>query len=67
MKAYIDREKCVGCGACIVNCPVEAITMLPGWVSMVQNEKCIGCGRCVEICHKNAPALQNEEITADRR
>lgn len=60
MKAYIDSEKCVGCGACIINCPAQAIVMLSGWSSTVQAEKCIGCGKCVEICHKNAPVLRNE-------
>lgn len=60
MKAYIDSKKCVGCGACIISCPTQAIVMLSGWISIVQAEKCIGCGKCVEICHKNAPVLCNE-------
>ncbi len=55
----IDRKKCVGCGACIENCPQKAIIMLPGWIGQVQKGKCIGCGRCVEICHKHALLLKN--------
>ena len=35
-KAYINPEKCIGCGACITECPVHAIVMLPGWRSEVQ-------------------------------
>lgn len=57
-KAYIDRDKCVGCGACITACSVHAIIMLPGWVSCVQQEKCIGCGTCVALCHRSAPQLE---------
>ncbi|MGN0362307.1 MAG: indolepyruvate ferredoxin oxidoreductase subunit alpha [Bilifractor sp.] len=57
MKAVIDQEKCVGCGACIINCPVKAIHMLPGWHAEVEPEKCIGCGTCVRICHREAPYL----------
>jgi ferredoxin len=54
-KVYIDRNKCVGCGACIRQCPAHAIRMLPGWKSVVDAKKCIGCGNCVELCHKKAP------------
>ena len=60
--AEIDKTKCVGCGACIENCPEHAIIMLPGWVSQVQQEKCVGCGNCMKICHKNAPSLKETTI-----
>ncbi|MQN00509.1 MAG: 4Fe-4S dicluster domain-containing protein [bacterium LCO1.1] len=60
-KAYINQEKCVGCGACIQNCPAGAIHMLPGWKSEIDTVKCIGCGNCVEICHKKAPSLKTLE------
>ncbi len=54
-KSYIDKGKCVGCGACIPECPVGAICMQPGWFSKVDESKCIGCGKCIELCHKHAP------------
>lgn len=65
MKAYIDPKKCVGCGACISECPEQAIIMLSGWISRVQPERCVGCGQCIDICHKKAPSLQEKGITAD--
>lgn len=65
MKAYINPEKCIGCGACIMECPAQAILMLPGWKSKVQDEKCIGCGYCVELCHRKAPIMSIKHITSD--
>jgi NAD-dependent dihydropyrimidine dehydrogenase PreA subunit len=53
--AYIDKEKCVGCGACILQCPQGAISLQPGWFSKVDESKCGGCGNCISICHRHAP------------
>ncbi len=65
MKAYINPQKCIGCGACIAECPSQAIHMLPGFRSEVWAEKCTGCGHCVELCHRKAPIFCSEGIPAD--
>ena len=57
-KAFIDKAKCVGCGACVQNCPAHAIRMLPGWKSEVESAKCVGCGNCTTICHKHAAEMK---------
>ncbi len=62
--ALIDREKCIGCGACIQACPVNAIQMEPGFRSVVLPERCIGCGTCVELCHQKAPSLRSPQTEA---
>jgi len=51
----IDKEKCLGCGACIDVCPYGALTLVDDVV--VVNEKCTACGACLDACPVTALAL----------
>ena len=53
----IDQDKCIGCGKCAKNCPVDAITKtdyvapghkLPSYT--IDTAKCIKCGACIAGC-----------------
>lgn len=57
MAAVVDKKVCVGCGACTVTCPVEAITLKNG-VAVVDPAKCISCGACTATCPVGAIKLQ---------
>ncbi|PKM59815.1 MAG: NADH-quinone oxidoreductase subunit F [Firmicutes bacterium HGW-Firmicutes-4] len=46
----IDAEKCVGCGACKKNCPVDAITGEKKKVHEIDQDICIKCGKCFSVC-----------------
>lgn len=48
----VDGEKCIGCGACVKNCPMKNITVADGKFSFGKN--CIGCARCAFNCPTNA-------------
>jgi len=50
-------EHCIGCGACIPRCPMEALSLREG-VAIPDLDRCIGCGLCVSVCPTNALSLE---------
>ena len=56
MAAVIDKDSCVGCGACVDSCASEAIALDD--VAVVDADKCVDCGACVDSCPAGAIALE---------
>ena len=52
--AYKITDKCVQCGACAANCPVQCISEGDSRY-VIDAEKCIECGACAGICPVGAP------------
>ena len=50
----INEKKCIGCGACLKQCPQDAITGKPKQPHTIDQEKCIKCGACFDACKVNA-------------
>jgi uncharacterized protein (DUF362 family)/ferredoxin len=48
--------RCVGCGVCVRNCPVHAITLIDGH-AMMDLKRCIRCYCCHELCPEDAIEL----------
>ena len=56
-KVRIDKDKCKGCGLCILYCPVKKLEFSLDlnkkgvrYAKGKENTSCIGCGNCYLIC-----------------
>ena len=65
MQYVIDPEKCIGCGKCAKNCPVNTISKtdytapghkLPSMA--IEQSKCIKCGACFTNCKFDAISVK---------
>jgi ferredoxin len=59
----IDDDACVGCGACIDRCWMEALKM-EGDLVMRDFNRCIGCGICRYVCPSDAMKLVLREAAS---
>lgn len=62
--AYILRNRCVACGACVKVCPKSALSIFRGCYAMVDAALCIGCGKCEKECPANAIEIREREVTS---
>ena len=66
MVQIIIKINCVGCGACVVECKVEALDLVDG-VAVVDQAKCNDCGKCVIYCPTNALSKPSELSKSDEK
>ncbi|HAR63801.1 MAG: NADH-quinone oxidoreductase subunit F [Candidatus Margulisiibacteriota bacterium] len=50
MHYSVDTQKCIGCGACKRNCPVNCINGEMKHPHVIDETKCIHCGQCYDTC-----------------
>ena len=56
--AFKINDDCIGCGACVAECPVEAISDNGSGQMVIDADTCLSCGACAGVCPVGAP---NEE------
>jgi len=52
--AYTISDDCIMCGACVGECPVDAISEGDGKY-VIDADTCLDCGACAGACPVDAP------------
>ena len=60
MIAIIDVSICDRSPTCPVRreCPVQAVSQIPGEAPVIDSEKCTGCGICESLCPMGAVSMK---------
>ena len=61
---WIKRKDCNGCGACVEQCPINAIT-IKNEKAKINMNKCIRCGKCHDVCPQKAVRHDSEKIPSE--
>lgn len=56
----INKEKCIGCGACVKDCPGRALELRDKKAEYIH--RCIQCGHCVAVCPVNAVSIPDYDM-----
>jgi NAD-dependent dihydropyrimidine dehydrogenase PreA subunit len=48
----VRTEKCIGCAACVLDCPKAAIRLVKKKATI--NDSCTECGACLKVCPEDA-------------
>lgn len=62
--AQADRTRCVSCGACMNECPRDAIRIHHGCYAAMDALRCVGCGKCTKVCPADCITLSEREVQA---
>ncbi|CAL6096598.1 4Fe-4S_ferredoxin iron-sulfur binding domain protein [Hexamita inflata] len=60
---FVVKDTCVGCGACVENCPSAVFSLKEGKAVVTNEDACVGCYACFQKCpvHAIVDAKKNLE------
>ncbi|RLB06586.1 MAG: 6-hydroxynicotinate reductase [Deltaproteobacteria bacterium] len=57
----VDPEKCTGCGKCVQDCPLDAISIVEK-KAVISLELCVNCQACAKVCPQDALTKEAEAL-----
>ena len=64
LQKLYSKAKCIGCGTCVENCPVNALTLTPEGI-ITDTKLCDLCGICAGVCPTKAMEMSGHEFTVE--
>ena len=49
ISGYFVKDTCIGCGACLNDCPQSCIDLTDG-KAVIRQQNCLHCGNCAAVC-----------------
>jgi uncharacterized Fe-S center protein len=60
-KPHTNKDKCMSCKKCILQCAHGAISFDESGKAHIDHKKCVGCGRCIGTCNFDAIRPASDE------
>ncbi len=58
-----DASRCVQCGICTYNCPINIDVRRHAWQGLpVENSQCLTCGECVSRCPRGVLRFERTNL-----
>jgi ferredoxin len=64
----LDGKRCVQCGICSFNCPINIDVRRHAWENEpIFNSRCLSCGECVMRCPRGVIKFERIHLPEDGR
>jgi len=61
-----DPSRCVQCGICSYNCPIDLDVRRHAWLGKPINDpRCLTCGECVARCPRGVLSFERNDVFAE--
>jgi pyruvate formate lyase activating enzyme len=62
LQKLYTKSKCIGCGTCVENCPVDALKLTSEGI-ITDTNLCDLCGICADVCPTKAMEMSGQQVT----